>query len=149
MITGVAAWRCKCGVSVKVVTETDRGMSSDPDRLIAACPNCKDEQVIHAHRIISVTVNTGSGLFGLQRRRGIEGALSQVAAGNSEPVCSATLPALMSEHVPVPRLIKAAAYGDSIFTLEQHDHIQVCPACFHQWREFMEIADRIVASGLV
>jgi hypothetical protein len=149
MITGVAAWRCTCGVSVKVVTETDRGTFSDPDRLMAACPNCKDKQVIHAHRIISVTVNTSGGLFELQRRRGVEGASSQAAARHTQPLCSPNLPALMSEHISVPRLIKAAAYGDSILTLEQYDHIQVCRACFHQWREFMEIADRIVASGLV
>jgi ribosomal protein S27E len=62
MITGVATWRCKCGVSVKVVTETDRA-NSNPDRLIASCPNCKDEQAVYAHRIISVTVDKGTGVF--------------------------------------------------------------------------------------
>jgi len=62
MITGVATWRCKCGVSVKVVTETDRAKSA-PDRLIASCPNCKDQQVVYADRIITVTAVEGTGVF--------------------------------------------------------------------------------------
>src|SRR5262245_29865759 len=63
MITGVATWRCRCGFSIKVVTETDRANSYNPDRLIASCPNCKGGQVIYAHRIISVTLEERDGLF--------------------------------------------------------------------------------------
>jgi hypothetical protein len=55
MIKGVATWRCKCGASVKVITETDKGRINDGIRLEAACPNCGDKQIIFAHRIIATT----------------------------------------------------------------------------------------------
>src|SRR5262249_53884191 len=55
MITSVAVWRCECGVTIKVVTETDRARIAEIDHLTASCPNCGDEQLVYAHRIISVT----------------------------------------------------------------------------------------------
>ena len=56
MITSVATWRCKCNATVKVITETDRAKIGDVERLIAQCPNCGDEQIVLAHRIISTDV---------------------------------------------------------------------------------------------
>ena len=55
MITGVARWRCKCGVSIKVVTETDKTRINENVSIEAACPKCKDRQVIYAHRIIEIS----------------------------------------------------------------------------------------------
>lgn len=55
MITSIAGWKCKCGISVQVITETDRANSDHPDTLKAACPNCDDKQVIYGHRIVSVS----------------------------------------------------------------------------------------------
>ncbi len=55
MITGVATWRCKCGVTVKVITELDPSRVIE-DRHEAQCPNCGDKQIVYAHRIIEVTM---------------------------------------------------------------------------------------------
>ena len=59
MIKGVATWHCKCGVAVKVITETDEtdrtGMNEDI-RHEAQCPNCGDKQIVYAHRIREVTM---------------------------------------------------------------------------------------------
>jgi hypothetical protein len=52
MITIVATWRCKCGTRVKVIAETDRAKPTAT--VIAACPDCGDEQEVYAHRVISV-----------------------------------------------------------------------------------------------
>jgi hypothetical protein len=51
MITSVSVWRCKCGVRIKVISETDR-KAIPPSSIVVACP---DGQGIPAHRIGSVT----------------------------------------------------------------------------------------------
>jgi hypothetical protein len=56
MINGVATWRCKCGVTVKVITETDRTRINEDIRHEAQCPSCGDKQIVYAHRIVEVTV---------------------------------------------------------------------------------------------
>ena len=56
MIKGVATWRCKCGVTVKVITEIDRARMNEDVRLEAQCPNCGDRQIVYAHRILAVTM---------------------------------------------------------------------------------------------
>jgi hypothetical protein len=55
MISGVARWRCKCGVSVKAVTETDKVRINENVRIDAVCPKCGDRQPIYAHHIIEIT----------------------------------------------------------------------------------------------
>jgi hypothetical protein len=55
MISSVARWRCKCGVSIKAVTETDKLHIDDNVRIEVTCPKCGDKQPIYAHRIIEVT----------------------------------------------------------------------------------------------
>ncbi len=64
MIKGVSTWRCKCGVSVKVVTETDKAQINEGIRVEAACPKCGDKQTIYAHRIIAVTTYKDDGTTG-------------------------------------------------------------------------------------
>jgi 5-methylcytosine-specific restriction endonuclease McrA len=54
MITSVATWRCKCGTTVTVITETNRSDSEIPARLKAACPKCGDSQTIYGHRIVTI-----------------------------------------------------------------------------------------------
>jgi len=54
MITSVSMWRCKCGVRVKVISETDRKAPA-PTPIAIECPGCGDTQGIPAHRIIYVT----------------------------------------------------------------------------------------------
>jgi ribosomal protein S27E len=49
----VSTWRCKCGASIKVVSELDRDQPSETRQV--ACPKCGDEQKVYAHTIISVT----------------------------------------------------------------------------------------------
>jgi len=56
MNKGVATWRCKCGVSVKVITETDRARINEDIRHEAQCPNCGDSQIVYARRILAVTM---------------------------------------------------------------------------------------------
>jgi hypothetical protein len=56
MIKGFATWRCKCGVNVKVITETDRTRISEDVRHEAQCPNCGDRQIVYAHRVLEVTM---------------------------------------------------------------------------------------------
>jgi hypothetical protein len=53
MIITVTIWRCKCGASVKVLTEAARNQAGT---VIAACPNCGHQQLIDAQRLISVTL---------------------------------------------------------------------------------------------
>ena len=55
MITRVTNWRCKCGVTVKVVTETDRDRIADLEHLTAVCPRCGDKQTVLAHKILSIS----------------------------------------------------------------------------------------------
>jgi hypothetical protein len=61
IITSVAAWHCKCGVSVKIVTEMDATRMTEANRLEAFCPNCGDKQIICAHRITTATIETRDG----------------------------------------------------------------------------------------
>ena len=56
MNKGFATWRCKCGVNVKVITETDRRRISEDVRHEAQCPNCGDRQIVYAHRVLEVTM---------------------------------------------------------------------------------------------
>ena len=51
-INTVCFWRCKCGMRVKVASETDR--DKPMTTMTAACPNCANERTIFAHRIISI-----------------------------------------------------------------------------------------------
>jgi hypothetical protein len=60
MINTIASWKCKCGVRVKVVSETDRSRPSE--KITVSCPDCGDQQIIDTHRIVSVTAEYG-GLF--------------------------------------------------------------------------------------
>jgi hypothetical protein len=53
MITTVATWACKCGVSIKAIGETDR--DKPVMKVVATCPNCGNKQDIYAHRISSIT----------------------------------------------------------------------------------------------
>ena len=52
-MNAVFSWRCKCGVRVKAVGETD------PDNPLAQCtvqcPDCREEQTLSASKIVSVT----------------------------------------------------------------------------------------------
>jgi hypothetical protein len=54
MITNVARWRCKCGVSVKVVGQTPKNKPAATQT--AACPNCGDRQILYGETIISISV---------------------------------------------------------------------------------------------
>jgi hypothetical protein len=56
MIKGAATWRCKCGVTVKAITETDDTRINEDIRREAQCPNCGDKQTVYAHRIVNVTM---------------------------------------------------------------------------------------------
>jgi len=56
MIKGIATWRCKCGVNVKVITETDRTRINEAVRQEVQCPHCGDRQIVYAHRILEVTM---------------------------------------------------------------------------------------------
>jgi hypothetical protein len=61
MTNGIATWRCKCGVTVKVATETDADGIHDDVRVEAECPICGDKQLVHAYRIIGITAYINSG----------------------------------------------------------------------------------------
>jgi hypothetical protein len=61
MITSVASWRCRCGVSVKIVTEVELTRMTEANRLEASCPNCGDKQTIYGHRIIAATIENRNG----------------------------------------------------------------------------------------
>jgi hypothetical protein len=56
MINGVASWHCKCGVTVKVITETDRTRINEDIRHEPQCPNCGDKQIVYAHRVLKVAM---------------------------------------------------------------------------------------------
>jgi len=54
MIRTVSTWRCRCGVNIKVVGETER---AEPlATALAECPSCGDLQVIYSRRIISIDI---------------------------------------------------------------------------------------------
>ena len=50
--------RCKCGAIIKVVTETDRAQIADVVPLTIVCPKCGDKQVVLAHSIVSIRVES-------------------------------------------------------------------------------------------
>jgi hypothetical protein len=54
MINTVATWRCKCGVRIKVMGETE--LETPQASCLAECPNCGDRQTVLSCRIISTTV---------------------------------------------------------------------------------------------
>lgn len=56
MINGVSRWRCKCGVSIKVLTETDNARINEGFKLEVLCPKCGDKQMVCAHRAVQVTM---------------------------------------------------------------------------------------------
>ena len=57
MIYGVSRYRCKCGVSLQVLTETDKSRIDEAIRLEVACPKCLEKQVIYAHRITKIDID--------------------------------------------------------------------------------------------
>jgi DNA-directed RNA polymerase subunit M/transcription elongation factor TFIIS len=58
MGTSVSSWPCKCGNTVKVISEVDRAQPSETKEV--ACPKCGNKQIVYAHIIISVTVQKAS-----------------------------------------------------------------------------------------
>jgi hypothetical protein len=55
MITSVSTWRCKCGIRIKVIGESDPANAGQTVK--AACPKCGDEQVINAMKLVSITTD--------------------------------------------------------------------------------------------
>jgi hypothetical protein len=55
MITTTSTWRCRCGVNIKVVGETERKKPLATS--IAQCPKCGDQQVIYSGRILSISID--------------------------------------------------------------------------------------------
>jgi predicted RNA-binding Zn-ribbon protein involved in translation (DUF1610 family) len=53
MVGIVAVWRCKCGMRVKVLAEAENNQTSSTQ--VASCPECGNQQVIRAEKIISIT----------------------------------------------------------------------------------------------
>jgi hypothetical protein len=53
MVTVVAAWRCDCGIRIKVIGEIEahHALASS----IAECPRCGDQQLVYASQIVSVS----------------------------------------------------------------------------------------------
>jgi hypothetical protein len=60
-MTTVSAWRCKCGISIKVVVEIDH--TKLVNTLIAVCPNCGDKQAVYGDKILSITDDTKNTLL--------------------------------------------------------------------------------------
>jgi hypothetical protein len=60
MIPGVSHYRCKCGLSLQVLTETDKSRIDERTLLEVACPKCQEKQVIYAHRITKIEVDLPS-----------------------------------------------------------------------------------------
>ena len=58
MILGVYHYRCKCGVRLQVLTEADQARIDE--RIPVACPKCQEKQVVYAHRITKIEVDTQS-----------------------------------------------------------------------------------------
>jgi hypothetical protein len=56
MFYGVWLYRCKCGVGLEVLTETDKTRIDEDIHLEVACPKCQEKQVINAHRITKIEV---------------------------------------------------------------------------------------------
>jgi hypothetical protein len=51
-MTNVSTWRCKCGITIKVVTEMDRTKPANTQ--VAVCPKCGDKQAVHGDKILSI-----------------------------------------------------------------------------------------------
>jgi len=47
-------------------------------------------------------------------------------------------PKVDTEHLPMERLLKVAATEDSIFTLDEFNHLKVCQDCFSEWVDFIK-----------
>jgi hypothetical protein len=62
--TAVAIWRCRCGVSIKVVTQLDT--SGPASTQIAICPGCAEPHPVLADRIVSVANDTPSNTLPVQ-----------------------------------------------------------------------------------
>jgi len=54
----VSMWRCRCGISIKVIGETDGTKPVIP--VLAACPKCDFQQAIYIDRIISLENDTAN-----------------------------------------------------------------------------------------
>jgi len=52
MIRAVFSWRCRCGVRVKVIGETEQQNSMAES--VVKCPRCSNEQIIGTSKVISV-----------------------------------------------------------------------------------------------
>jgi len=100
MITGVSRWRCRCGASVKVVTETDKARINEGCRLEVGCPKCGDRQMIYAHRVIHVTTEPPNGYLSPQL---------EVRHGRVIPDClfAVGMPCAILEE----EMLDASAYG--------------------------------------
>jgi hypothetical protein len=57
MITSTSTWRCKCGVRVKVVSQTPNAEPTSTQ--FAARPQCGDKQMIYGKTILSATTEDG------------------------------------------------------------------------------------------
>jgi hypothetical protein len=57
MISGISYYRCKCGVRIQVLTETDKAQIGDGIFLEVACPKCAEKQAIYAHRILKIAID--------------------------------------------------------------------------------------------
>jgi DNA-directed RNA polymerase subunit M/transcription elongation factor TFIIS len=56
MIKGTSRYLCECGVSLQVLTETDKARIAEEIRLYVSCPKCKEKQVIYAHHITKIAI---------------------------------------------------------------------------------------------
>jgi len=56
MLNVVFSWRCKCGIRIKVIGETQKRNPTATS--LVKCPRCNDEQTVTASNIISVVQDT-------------------------------------------------------------------------------------------
>jgi hypothetical protein len=52
-MNAVFSWRCKCGLSIRVIGESEE--ANPTVKSAVRCPSCDDEQIIAASHVISVT----------------------------------------------------------------------------------------------
>jgi DNA-directed RNA polymerase subunit RPC12/RpoP len=53
MVMSVFTWRCSgCGTRLKVLAETDPAKRRHTVEV--ACPDCSREEVVHAHKVLSI-----------------------------------------------------------------------------------------------
>ena len=57
MIRRVSRYCCQCGVSMKVLTDTDIVRIEERICLEVSCPTCGQKQLIYAHRIIKIAID--------------------------------------------------------------------------------------------